>query len=170
MWRKMKALSLVMAMLPWGMIGSVNACALHFGFDFSDNQALHQAESVKMVSLFREKHGEVEPLPELSPTATFQRASWWLNVLAQEMEDQVPDETLILLADISLWAQFDGSQPRKITIDIAPPDEANNVIVMTQTSLNALVSKQLSFRQAMQKGVVEIHQGDPELVVNLQKN
>lgn len=135
------------------------ACPLHFGFDGFEQETIPGADKMTFATIFYSKHGDIEEPTTLPPGPTFQRASWWLSLLANNLKDPVFESTYIVLIDIPLWSRIDSDSSRGISIDIQPPESLSKVILMTQASLSAVVEKRISISEAVDKGLVRFHEG-----------
>ncbi|USD68024.1 hypothetical protein [Vibrio sp. SCSIO 43136] len=155
---KTKALALS-CLFSW----SVASCPLHLGFDAVEQGSLPEAELLKFSSIFHVKHGDIEQPSDLVPSATFQRVSWWLTLFSEQLALSGLESALILVADIPLWSELDVEHPRSVSIDIAVPEQPKNVILVTQASLQAIVTKQIEMEHAMEIGLVRFHQANEHL-------
>ncbi|WP_375750035.1 hypothetical protein [Vibrio sp. HN007] len=136
------------------------ACPLHFGFDGFEQETIPGADKMKFATIFYSKHGDIEEPTTLPPGPTFQRASWWLSLLANNLKDPAFESAYIILIDIPLWSRVDPESARGISIDIQPPEALSKVILMTQASLSAVVEKRISISEAIEKGLVSFHEAE----------
>lgn len=158
---KLMVLTIVLGMVLLSSQTSL-ACSFHFGIGEDEQSSVPGAMQVVLSSLFLEKSGDIETVEVLPPNASFQRASWWLTLLAMQLAEGEASEVLepnayILLVDAMLWTQLESGNRAAITIDIPEPHQPEQVVMMTQSGLNALVSNGVSFKQAQTMGLVRIY-------------
>ncbi len=99
------------------------ACGFHYSADGS--VAASGAFHVVWRSVTLTKSHQIEAVPELPDEQAFRRASWWLRLLTQQMQQREITASHILLADVSLWSEFDSSATTPLMIDVAVEDADN---------------------------------------------
>lgn len=137
-------------------------CPLHFGFDNFEQETIPGADKMQFATIFYSKHGDIREPKALPPGPTFQRTSWWLNLLANNLKDHTFESVYIVVSDIPLWSQITSDNSGSISIDIQPPANLNNVVVMTQASLSAVVEKRISIADAIEKGLVSFYKAEKD--------
>ncbi|MGR5092758.1 hypothetical protein ACPV5O_09810 [Vibrio maritimus] len=141
-------------------------CPLHFGIEKED-VGIAGAAQLEMVSVFLERRGEVASVQTLQPAATFQRASWWLRLLARRLNEHNFRTVHIVLVDIPLWSRVQADSTSTIDIDIEKPVDPSNVLMLTETSLNAIVTKQLTLLEATELGIARWHALEDDVLLEL---
>ncbi|EGR0231016.1 TPA: hypothetical protein I7730_20025 [Vibrio vulnificus] len=80
------------------------------------------------------------------------RAQWWLTLLNKQWPDKAAAESYIYLVDSQLWSkrQMDG-----LTIHVPPPENAQQVMLLSEAALGALINNELSYEQAHELQIVQ---------------
>ncbi|GAL15348.1 hypothetical protein JCM19233_6366 [Vibrio astriarenae] len=99
----------------------------------------------------------METLDPLQGTPGYRRAAWWLTVLSKQLEAKGVQEINLVIVDVQLWSRMKVI-PHGIELDIQIPDNRSNTLMLSEAALSALVNETLSFDQALQLRVVQIHQ------------
>ncbi|GLO61013.1 hypothetical protein MACH09_15210 [Vibrio sp. MACH09] len=168
MFRKYIVLWLTTA-ISFTAIFTATACPLHFGYNDSEQGMIPGAQTMKSATIFYTKHGDIKEPASLLPAATFQRASWWLTLLAKELQSTSFNSAYILLIDIPLWSQIDLNRSNGISIDVPQPETPDNTILMTQASLNAIISNQITIADAIDMGLISFHNLDTHIMDEVRK-
>ncbi len=148
-----RCLLLLGLLLP---VSQANACAFHW--TAGDGQGVYPPGAVRIIlgSAYAEQHGPLQPIPALEDGAAFQRASWLLRLLSRHLEQGELSQTYVVLVDVPLWSVYKPGEG--MTVDIEPPEDYSNVLLLTQASLAALVRDNLGFAEAISANVAQVYQ------------
>jgi len=75
------------------------------------------------------------------------RAQWWLTLLNKQWPDKAAAESYIYLVDSQL---LNG-----LTIHVPPPENAQQVMLLSEAALGALINNELSYEQAHELQIVQ---------------
>ncbi|MGL6258771.1 hypothetical protein [Vibrio sp. WXL210] len=151
--------------LPALVALTLSSASMGCGFHLSgeDGEPLHPGSTyVIWRTITAEKTKLIEPVPSLEGEAGFRRASWWLTLLARQLEELGVEQTDILIADVPLWSRYEASGSRLIQIDTGAPSVPSSPLVLTTLSgLNALITGQIDLISALEQGFVQVR-NDPD--------
>ncbi len=82
-----------------------------------------------------------------------QRAVWWLKLFVKNNQEVLPEEGYIYLADSHLWSKF--TKMGKVEVHALAPQDNKHVLVISEYALSNLISKNISYEQSQQLGLVE---------------
>ncbi|MDO6541513.1 hypothetical protein [Photobacterium sanguinicancri] len=81
------------------------------------------------------------------------RASWWLQLFVKR-STQLPNDIHIYLVDSQLWSKYHAGKPLKI--HSKPPSSDDAVLMLSESALDNLVSKKITFTQAINMGLIKL--------------
>ncbi len=144
------------------------SCPFHMTMEYEDNSpVLPGTMQLTLAGMYAEQTGIITPVKGLKGIPAFQRASWWLTLFSRTLEKQGIEGVYILLTDVPIWSSYGLSDKGKLEIDIAPPEDLSNTIMLTHVSLQAIIEGTISMQEAFKNNIVIIHQDKKNIMDNL---
>ncbi|WP_394245321.1 hypothetical protein [Vibrio astriarenae] len=137
---------------------AANAVRFHAGGESADGPILPGSSDIVLQSFLAQQTGEMETLDPLQGTPGYRRAAWWLTVLSKQLEAKGVQAINLVIVDVQLWSRMKSNTHMGIELDMQIPDNRSNTLMLSEAALSALVNETLSFDQALQLRVVQIHQ------------
>ena len=134
------------------------ACPFHMSMEYDDNSpVLPGTMQLTLAGMYAEQTGIIKPVTQLEGLPAFQRASWWLTLFSRKLEQQGIEGVHILLADVPIWSSYGISNEGRLEVDIMPPEDFANTIMLTHVSLNAIINGSISMQEAFNNNIILIH-------------
>lgn len=135
---------------------TVIACAFHGSANFQDPSIPAYSNYIFIKTEAQITNGKLESIPQLDDAKSYARAYWWMVLLEKTLHQSYEEPLYIYVADIGLWALFDNNNDTTMMIDTPPPhhDSILPVMVLTQPTLNALISEKLTLEQARKLDII----------------
>ena len=132
--------------------------------EYDDNSpVLPGTMQLVLAGMYAEQTGVINPVVTLEGLPAFQRASWWLNLFSRKLEKQGVNDVYILLADVPLWSSYGISNEGKLEVDINPPEDYANTIMLTHVGLQAIIEGNISMQEAFDNNIILIHKDQSKL-------
>lgn len=132
---------------------SVFACLFHAKPSDLNTNIPSGSDWTVLRAMEQEQEQQLESIAKLEGSAGFQRATWWLKLLSQELENQGISQTYIYLADVGMWSYYNPSGTTKMSIEVNPKGEFT-YLVITQIALSNILSGKISFNEAKEARLV----------------
>lgn len=130
------------------------ACRFHVA---GDNSQYPGSMLVYLRGIYAQQNDLIEPVDELEGEFGFRRASLWLRIMSDQLEQMGLKESYILLVDVPMWNQYNKSAFAKMSLDMKmPPEDGGVVLMTTQAGLHALISEKLGYSEALDEGVLMV--------------
>lgn len=126
--------------------------------EYDDNSpVLPGTMQLALAGMYAEQTGMISPVSELNGLPAFQRASWWLTLFSRILKEQEVEGVHIVLTDVPLWSSYGIDNRGKLKVDVTPPEEHANTIMLTHVSLQAIIDGSLSLQEAFENKIILIH-------------
>ena len=147
------------------------ACPFHMSMEYDDNSpVLPGTMQLTLAGMYAEQTGIIKPVTQLEGLPAFQRASWWLTLFSRKLELHGVEGVHILLADVPIWSSYGISNEGRLEIDITPPEDLANTIMLTHVSLQAIINGSVSLQEAFENNIILIHQDNIKIKEKLMRS
>lgn len=137
---------------------SAVACAYHVGGESEDGPVLPGSTDLVLNTFYAQQKGSIAKLEPLQGMQGYLRASWWLKLLFEQLEDAGINDVYVVIADVQLWSKMDEQALLNGGIDIEIPEDRSNTIVLSEAALSALVTQSIDIPQAIHLGIFQVYQ------------
>ena len=146
------------------------ACPFHMSMEYDDNSpVLPGTMQLTLAGMYAEQTGIIKPVTQLEGLPAFQRASWWLTLFSRKLEQQGVEGVNVLLTDVPIWSSYGINNAGRLEVDITPPEDHANTIMLTHVSLQAIINGSISMQEAFNNNIILIHQDNIKIKERLMK-
>ncbi|GHD69748.1 hypothetical protein [Jeongeupia chitinilytica] len=129
--------------------GQTMACGYDMLFDNPFTEGYPGAFDIALSTRQAIVEGQLQALQPLAGTAGLARASGWLNQVRTQLESSgMKTKFAVYLVDSRLWTRFDGSGAGVLMQSHQTPQPGDSVLLLSEATLSALLSQQMTFAQA----------------------
>ncbi|MGF1691094.1 hypothetical protein [Photobacterium kagoshimensis] len=156
---KVSTLLLILSLL--GASSAAWACSYDGQFNNPFAESYPGSLSIALATQRAISQQQITQTDKLEGQQGLRRASWWLQLFVKQIT-LLPNEVHIYLVDSQLWSKYQVGTPLKIHSD--PPPNGEVVLMLSESALDNLVSKNISITQAMRMGLVNTNESASKMI------
>ncbi|MDA0155716.1 hypothetical protein OH460_25690 [Vibrio sp. Makdt] len=82
-----------------------------------------------------------------------QQTSWWLKLLAKDLNTMLMEDTYFYIIDSHLWAK---KKMGMLEIHVTKPTKNKKVLILSAAALSSIVTGEISYKNALELGVAKL--------------
>ena len=148
----MRTIAIVFTMCLSLSAGPLRACTFDGVFTNPFTESYPGAFDVALAT-----HKEVSEGTITKPTLRegipgLQQTSWWLKLLAKDLNNESMDDTYLYVIDSHLWAK---KRADKLEVHVTKPNQKKRVLILSAAALSSIVTGEISYQDALELGVAK---------------